>query len=113
VSRAALGYDPSDQPWRSVVSQEEFDAVSDYIIMAKHLCQQCIIVQLEHAHILSYPMCIEDEKVALSLNCSSLLSLVCYVYPVPSQCLVLYSKLYRVGEGRRGKLSARAMQYAA
>lgn len=47
----------------SEISREDFDTISDYVIVAKHLCEHLMSVCIHDLQVLSYPICIEHEKV--------------------------------------------------
>jgi hypothetical protein len=48
---------PSD-----VLRKDTFEAISDYVILGKHLCDRLILVSLDKYQLLSYSVAIENSK---------------------------------------------------
>lgn len=73
------------------ISSDDFDTISDYVIVSKHLCEHLTSVSIHDMQVLSYPMCIEDEKVTFDGQCEyvnmaqSCVYMCMYVYVWMSQ----------------------------
>jgi hypothetical protein len=46
------------------ISPDTFEAVSEYVIVGKHLCEKIIMVKIDDIKFLNYSVAIENSKVA-------------------------------------------------
>ena len=47
---------------QDVLTKDTFEAISDYVILGKHLCDRLILVSMEKCQLLSYSVAIENSK---------------------------------------------------
>lgn len=52
----------------SLLSQEVFESLSDYVITGKQLCGRTVTVNANNTHLMGVPLCIEHEKVRDTTN---------------------------------------------
>lgn len=51
---------------KGTISPDAFEAVSEYVIVGKHLCEKIIMVKVDNIKFLNFSVAIENSKVWLS-----------------------------------------------
>jgi hypothetical protein len=54
---------------QGAISPDAFEAVSEYVIVGKHLCEKIIMVKVDNIKFLNFSVAIENSKVCYVMWC--------------------------------------------